>query len=525
MRRNPFQYLRPVKNPDDFFGRKEEIRSMYRHILSSHSISVVGERKIGKTSLFLHLIHPKTLREYGISFENLLLLYIDISSCTLIEPSDLYLKFLEFIIKESNGEISKEKVLLLEKKGISFQDLEGIIAELNKSNQKIIFFLDEFVKISAIKKGDIYSKLRYLAQMYDVTYVVSTLRDLRSLFKEERFSISPFFNIFVTYQLRGLDEKSARELIKTTFSKEGFELDDSAVDSIIRFSGTNPFFLKIACWHYFENLISGHRDFDKTLIEIIQGELEQHHEYNWDHLQKAEQAALLEIIENGKTDDLVAKRSLERKGYTTSKEAGVFIASESFYEFLKDILDSHTRAFSSLETQIIEVDTQEISERDKSALRIAASEIKKQQLRSEYSGAPVFEIVGYFEKEMRGYCKRVLEIALGENWYKGTLDSETREAIEKRISKTSKTMESFQYPENPLDFAVLENLRDIITRRDNWNNFFSDYFGDKRILEVKMQEIINIRNQMAHYHSIHLNEAVTVVQNILFMFVRMRKRV
>lgn len=518
MRENPFQYLKPVRNPDDFYGRKEEIRSMYRHILSSHSISVVGERKIGKTSLFLHLIHPRTLKKYGISSDNLLMSYIDISSCTLTEPSDLFLEFIECISKKSDDKISNKII------HPRFRDLEEVIAELNKTDRKIVFFLDEFMKISMIRQGDIYSKLRYLAQMYDVMYVTSTLRDLRSLFQEERFSISPFFNIFVTYQLCGLNEESARELITMTFSKEGFELNDSIVDSIIRFSGTNPFFLKVACWHYFENLMSGQRDFDRTLIETIQGKLEPHHEYNWNHLQKAEQAALLGIVENGKTDDSSAEQSLERKGYITKKTTGISVTSRSLYMFLAGILNTHTRAFRNLETQIIDVDAQNISESDRNALREAASGIKEQQLHPEHLGTPIFEIIGYFEKEMRKYCKDVLETAKGENWYRGTLDSETKEAIEKRISKMSPVIEGFQYPENPLDFAILENLRDIITRRDNWKNFFSSYFEDKKAFEVKMQEIIDTRNRIAHYHSTYFNEAVIVVQYILFMLVCMRKK-
>ncbi|MGC1121896.1 MAG: hypothetical protein WBA22_12470 [Candidatus Methanofastidiosia archaeon] len=522
MRENPFQYLKPVKNPDDFFGRKEEIKSIYRHILNLHSISVVGERKTGKTSLFLHLIHPQTLKKYEISSDNLLMSYIDISSCTLIEPSDLFLKFLECISKESGDEISREIIPLLEKESISFQDFEEVIAELNKNSRKVVFFLDEFMKISMITHGDIYSKLRYLAQMYDVTYVVSTLRDLRSLFEEEKFSISPFFNIFVTYQLRGLDEESARELITATFSKGGFEVDDSVVESIIKFSGTSPFFLKVACWHYFENLIKGHLDFDRTLINTIQGELEPHHEYNWDHLQKAEQAALLGIIENGKTDDSGAERSLERKGYVTEGVRGTSIAAESFHAFLERILSFRVQTFHSLETQIIDVNSASISESDRNALGEALSGIKEQQLHPDHLRLPVFEIIGYFEKEMREYCKHVLEAALGENWYKIALDSETRATIKNRIFKSGRMIRDGRFEENILDYAALEDLRNLVTKSDNWDPFFSRYFGNKKDFEVKMQEIIDIRNRVTHYHSVFPTEAVLVVENIYWIFTHMR---
>ena len=63
----------------------------------------------------------------------------------------------------------------------------------------------------------------------------------------------------------------------------------------------------------------------------------------------------------------------------------------------------------------------------------------------------------------------------------------------------------------------------MITRRNNWDSFFSKYFEDKKAFEVKIQEIIDTRNQIAHFHSIRFNEAVTVIQNILWILIRMRK--
>jgi len=526
VKENPFQYLKPVQDPKNFFGREEETESMYRQILSSHSVSLIGERKIGKTSLFLHLTHPQTLANYKIPSEDILMFYIDISSCSFHKPSDVFYKFLNCISEKTTGEIKNRVELLLKKENIHFQEFEEITAKINNNNQKIVFFLDEFERISMVKHGDIFSKLRYLAQMYDVTFVVSTLRDMMSLFKEERFSTSPFFNIFTKYQLRGLDENASRELIISTFQSEEFEIDSSTIDSIIRFSGTSPFSLKLACYYYFERLVNGSLDFDDTLKNLIQEELEPHHRYNWDHLPRNEKTALLDIVKNGNTNDLFAERSLERKGYIVKGETGLYVTSESFQRFLKEIIHSHSHALITFETQIIEIDAQgNLTESDRNALREAASKIMRQQLYPEDLSISVFEVIGYLEREMRRYNKNVLEMGLGKNWFKGTLDRKSKEEIEKRISKASKKIRDFQYPENPFDYAILENLRDVIARRDNWNYFFSKYFKDKKVFEVKMQEIIDIRNRIAHYHSIHFNEAVTVIQNILWMLTHMREQV
>ena len=68
----PFQYEDLAYVPGNFLGREEDIRWLYDHILTMHSISVFGERKIGKTFLFLHLIHSETLAKYRIPGDFLL---------------------------------------------------------------------------------------------------------------------------------------------------------------------------------------------------------------------------------------------------------------------------------------------------------------------------------------------------------------------------------------------------------------------------------------------------------------------
>lgn len=524
MKKNPFQYLKPVQYPKDFFGRKEEIKSMYRQILSSHSVSLIGERKIGKTSLLLHLAHPQTLAEHEISPEDTLMFYIDISSCSFSKSSDIFRRFLECISEKVSGKIREDTNNLLEKEYIHFRQFEDIIAKINNNNHKIVFLLDEFESISMIRQGDIFSKLRYLAQMYDVVFVISTLRDLMSLFQKERFSTSPFFNIFTKHQLKGLDETACLKLITANFERENLKIDPSVIDHIIRFCGTNPFFLKLTCYFYFEKVIDGQLAFDDTIKTLVQQGLEPHHRYNWDHLPRNEQAALLDIIKSGDTTDLFAKRSLERKGYIAKRKEELYIASESFYSYLKDIYDSRSSSLDSLETQIAEVDIQyNLTKNDRNALKEATSTIESQRLHSENLNDPIFRLIGYLELEMREYIKNTLEMALGKVWFNDALDDISKKEIKKRIEKEEKRRMDFKVSGNRLNYALLENLKDIILRRENWDLCFSQYFEDKKFFEVKMQEIIDVRNRIAHYHPIHVDEAVIAIQHILWILTHMRE--
>ncbi|KYK37050.1 MAG: hypothetical protein AYK19_07570 [Theionarchaea archaeon DG-70-1] len=526
MKQDSFQNRRPVHDPKDFFGREEEIVDIYNQILTLNSISLVGERKIGKTSFLLHLVHPQTIAKYKILPESILMFYIDISSCSFSKPSDLFRRFLECISEKITGEIKEKTDLLLKKEYIHSQQFEEIIKMINNNTQEIVFFLDEFEKISMIKQGDIFSNLRYLTQMYDVVFVVSTSRDLRSIFKEKRFSTSPLFNIFTRYQLHGLDENASHKLITAALEREDLNADPSVLDSIIRFSGTNPFFLKLTLFECFKMAMDDFLSFDSDLRDLIQQELEPYHRHNWESLPRNEQDTLLDIIEEGNAYDSFAEHALERKGYIAKEKTEVYITSESFQVFLKNILDSHSNILANLEIRIVEIDTQDnLTEGDRNAIRDAASNIENQKSRSNNLQAPVFEIIGYLELEMREYNRNILEAALGADWFKNALNSKPKEEIEKRIFKTRKRIKDFQYPENPFDYSVLENLTDIILQSNNWDHYFSKYFEDKKAFEVKMKEIIDIRNRIAHFHSISFNEAVAVIHNILWILARMRKQV
>ena len=48
---NPFEYGKPITNPVQFFGRQVELDRVKNACYQMRSISIVGERQIGKSSL------------------------------------------------------------------------------------------------------------------------------------------------------------------------------------------------------------------------------------------------------------------------------------------------------------------------------------------------------------------------------------------------------------------------------------------------------------------------------------------
>jgi hypothetical protein len=517
----PFQYEDLAYAPGNFFGREEDIRWLYEHILTMHSISVFGERKIGKTFLFLHLIHSETLAKYRIP-GNFLLVYLDISACAFSNPSDLFYKILERLSEKVTGKIKDDISSLLEEDA-HFQKFEEIIEKIDNNDQKIVFFLDNLEHISQAERDYVFNNIRYLAQKYDVAFVISTLNDLKSSFKKKGFADSPFFNIFITYRLLGLDECTSRELIISYLEHKGQQIDSEDIENIIRFSGNSPFFLKLSCFFYSEWL-NDHINPKEDLKTLLQKKLEPYHKQNWEDLSKNEQSALLEIMENGATFDPKAKSKLIKKGYIKEEKDELCITSESFYNYIKDIFYFQVSVLENFKEQIAEINAQyNLTKSDRNALKEALSSIGKQKLHSQGLNHYIFCLIYYLEHEMRNFIKKTLEGALGEGWLSQALDSISREEIEKRISEEKERHINFQYPRNPLSYALLETLRNIILDNKNWNLCFSKYFEDKKAFNIKMQEVINIRNMIAHFHPIHSNEAVTDAHDIFWLLSCMRK--
>ncbi|MFQ6060960.1 MAG: Swt1 family HEPN domain-containing protein, partial [Thermoplasmata archaeon] len=52
--------------------------------------------------------------------------------------------------------------------------------------------------------------------------------------------------------------------------------------------------------------------------------------------------------------------------------------------------------------------------------------------------------------------------------------------------------------DDPLDYIDFADYIKIITRKDNWKQWFSSVFGDRDIITAKLRELEPIRNSLVH---------------------------
>ena len=63
---NPFFHRGPIRDPAYFFGRERETRLLLSLVRNAQSVSVLGQRRIGKSSFVLHAANPLVLQAHGL---------------------------------------------------------------------------------------------------------------------------------------------------------------------------------------------------------------------------------------------------------------------------------------------------------------------------------------------------------------------------------------------------------------------------------------------------------------------------
>jgi hypothetical protein len=206
MSTNPFTFGNPIRDPARFYGRSEDIRQIVNRLRSSahESTSVVGERRIGKTSLLKHLDTPEVARELGLPPEEFCMIYIDFQGLTDITPQ----RFWQRVLRKMERSICVPDLIpeikeLREQEDFDLFDLEDLFEVITDSGLTIVLLLDEFEYVTQNPNfgSDFFGGLRALAIHQNMPLVTATRRELIDLCHSEELKGSPFFNIFANVRI------------------------------------------------------------------------------------------------------------------------------------------------------------------------------------------------------------------------------------------------------------------------------------------------------------------------------------
>ena len=312
MTQNPFTFGNPIREPGLFIGRQAELRQVVNRLLSSahESTSIVGERRIGKTSLLMHLADKSTARTLGLVPERFCLIYIDFQGLVDITPQQFWARVLKRMERSITDPNLKSQIEALHKQeAIELFDLEDLCEAITDAGLCVILLLDEFEYVTQNPnfKADFFGGLRALAIHHNLPLIPATRRELIDLCHSEEIKGSPFFNIFANIVLRLFKRAEVDELLDGYTRDTGVTFSPMEHELTWRLAGGHPLFTQVAGYYLFDGIQQGKHSeassqgipadkLEKWVTAQFEQQAGPHFSYLWSRCSESEKITLLATI-------------------------------------------------------------------------------------------------------------------------------------------------------------------------------------------------------------------------------------
>jgi serine/threonine-protein kinase len=311
------------------------VRKIYSRLDAPHpqSISIVGDRRIGKSSLLNYIYLRKNRKKQMQNYANAIFVYLDFQgSADFTIP-----RFIDFLFNVFRYETGSGSQYVRGTKDLDL--LRDAVQELHEKGRRIIVLMDEFESITRNPNFDegFFSFLRALANNYRVAYVTSSCDELQRMCHNQDISDSPFFNIFSNLPLRPFTHEAALDLIRVPSETEGVPLAAHA-ERILALAGHFPLYLQIACSCAFEQMIENQEtapDWGR-IATAFEDEVAPHYQFVWERMEEPEKENLLRLAQGRKISRRYefVNENLARRGYLDAGDGGYRIFSDSFARYV-----------------------------------------------------------------------------------------------------------------------------------------------------------------------------------------------
>ncbi len=366
---NPYFHRGPIREPDYFFGRSQEVTGALSLIKNNQSVSIVGPRRIGKTSFLLHISHPAVMARHGLAPDTHIFVFIDCGGLSNLDQAGFYR-----LILEEAGDQLLDQGLAVEiniPDTLTYRQFERALRQLSRQGLKLIFMLDEFELLSENHNldADFFSGLRGLTARHNIGYVTASQAHLLELsYADEGVLGSPFFNIFAVQQLGLFNREEALRLIHEPARAAGITFHAELAECILDLVGPHPMFLNIACFQAYARLqpeqaqasLAESGEFSRSLCrgiaQKVTEEIEGHLRYYWSKLDSRHREILATLgqVSQGDTTRVLTRR-LEQHSLVVRANGGYRYASRAVANFVsRQVTEAEmSRETAGLETGLV----------------------------------------------------------------------------------------------------------------------------------------------------------------------------
>lgn len=331
---NPFFHRGAIRRAEEFHGREVEIAQILGLCRNGQSVSIVGPRRIGKSSLLLQLCRPSVRAQYDMAPDEVIFALVDCQELGGSPPEEVYEIFQTSIVDAAQ---SIPLNLKFSERPGTYHSLDRILNNIHSSGISVAILLDEFELLAANQRLSPYffARLRGLTTKYGLAYLTASQRPLFAITADEKILSSPFFNIFVTISLGLFNFPEAKSLLHRRLENTNLTFPNELMEHILWLAGYHPFFLHVAGYHAFEAYsqnpsIQPSNKFYDWLDKSVEMEADSHLSYLWQYLSPEERYNL--AIVGGPVETM---RQLEQQCLIQKDPSGYVHTSAILSQFIR----------------------------------------------------------------------------------------------------------------------------------------------------------------------------------------------
>lgn len=330
--RTPFVLGKPIKTPEDFYGRERELRELFESVKNMQPAALVGEHRCGNTSILYQMLHPDQQARFLSASDRDGLMFVFVNAQLAGDSPESLFRRVALALRRADEESTLDFSGTIDRAWI-----EDYLEDVSSRGKRLVLLIDEF-DVLAGYEGSFWEWFRGLLIEYDVSPVVASRLEL-GRFREDWGSGSPFFNMFRTVYMGSFTPEEADHFVAEISAISDF--DFRRVRPVIdRLAGRFPFYMQVAMALLYVHVGDAATITDDA-VSAVEQEFRARNEHlfadAWPKLPDLEREALCQLAvgsgQDARATSIVQKAlpTLERRGYVLDGQ----IFSTAFADFVR----------------------------------------------------------------------------------------------------------------------------------------------------------------------------------------------
>ena len=452
---NPFIGRGAPVSGERLVGRDQEIRRLLSRMNAGAHCSVVGLARIGKTS-----VAQESLRQLNGAPGSPCCGYLTLDAIRC--PADAY----ERILSETTAEGDLPAISTTRDHDEVYHHLLATLRKRKRHGERAVLVVDEF---DAVTRSDFpdsqlfVSRIRELANssgLYGVSFVFISRRSLDMI--QGRVDCSTLAGLCEQIYLKPLHIGGMAALT----ARSPIHVDDSGREALWEMTGGHPFFAEVAMCEAVDTVSdNGEGCINRAVLEVAQHR--QAHEFTNQYQQYS----------------------------------NLLAGDDTFGALCDVVIGPLWRPVSPHSIALLKCYGLIRSEDDETRALEAMSQHFRQYLGILSRRTPSWTLLGETEKHLRFVIDEQMQEAYGGNWLETIRERHPQlgDAIEKLFQQRTREKRMFGSAASDfvLDYAYIGDLKSLVFA--DWDRYRLLLGGAKKDWESRFQDIMKVRNPMAHH--------------------------